>query len=100
MTVGAILRAERLGGGLSLRGLAREVGISPTYMSDIENGKRDPSARILLVLANRLGLSDDIDELMIWANKACPQCGLYDSARPGLMSSAPPKDSESTITRT
>lgn len=43
---GASLRRMRLRAKLSLRELARRCGISPPYLSDIELGRRQPSARV------------------------------------------------------
>jgi hypothetical protein len=37
---GASLRAARLAAGISLRALAGRTGISPTYLCDIEQGRR------------------------------------------------------------
>jgi transcriptional regulator with XRE-family HTH domain len=38
MDFGATLRLLRLGSGLSLRDLARRLGVSSTYLSRVENG--------------------------------------------------------------
>lgn len=37
---GSDLRKERIARGISLRKCARDMGISPTFLSDIERGKR------------------------------------------------------------
>lgn len=37
---GALVRKFRLRRGRSLRAIARELGWSPTYLSDLERGKR------------------------------------------------------------
>ncbi len=50
---------ERMRVGLSGRELARRVGVSPSYMHDIENKRREPSEqtrkRIIRVLENCRG---------------------------------------------
>lgn len=38
--VGGYIRSERIAKGISIRGLAREIGISDTELSRIENGER------------------------------------------------------------
>ena len=44
---------------LSLRGLAKRIGISPAFLSDIELGRRFPSKEILARLADALDVSPD-----------------------------------------
>ena len=38
---GEYIKSKRLEKGISLRELASKVGITPTYMSDIEKGRRN-----------------------------------------------------------
>lgn len=42
---------------ISLRELARRAGISPSFLSEIENGKNFPSPDTLKILASRLTVS-------------------------------------------
>nr|WP_281352226.1 cupin domain-containing protein [Phytoactinopolyspora alkaliphila] len=51
------MRAERLRVGLSARGLAREIGVSPSLVSQIETGKSRPSVSTLYAITNVLGIS-------------------------------------------
>jgi transcriptional regulator with XRE-family HTH domain len=44
---------------LSLRGLAKRIGISPAFLSDIELGRRFPSEEILAKLAGALEVSPE-----------------------------------------
>ncbi|MEN3361890.1 MAG: hypothetical protein V7637_5872 [Mycobacteriales bacterium] len=53
------IRAARTANGLSLRELARRVGVSASQLSQIENGKSDPSVSTLYALVGELGLSLD-----------------------------------------
>jgi len=53
------LRAERERRGVSLRQLAREVGISASALSQIETGRSRPSVTTLYALVSALGLSLD-----------------------------------------
>jgi len=50
------LRAARVSRGFSLRRLAAMVGLSPSYLSEVESGKKDPSPDVLLRLSLVLGL--------------------------------------------
>lgn len=52
------LRALREMQGRTLRATARAAGISPGYLSVIENGKAAPSVRVLGRLARVLGLRE------------------------------------------
>ena len=53
------LREARLAAGLSLRELARRLNVSASLLSQIENGKSDPSVSSLYALVSELGLSLD-----------------------------------------
>ncbi len=59
--VGPRLRARREERGLSLRELARRLGISPSAVSQIETGKSRPSVSTLYSIVTELGMS--LDEL-------------------------------------
>jgi DNA-binding XRE family transcriptional regulator len=58
-TVGANLRAHRKRLGMSAKSLARAVRVSPSLISQIENGKANPSVGTLYAIVNVLGLSLD-----------------------------------------
>src|SRR5207344_1991889 len=57
----ARLRIERQRSGLSLREVARQLGVSPSFVSQLENGKSQPSVATLYSIAQLLDVS--IDEL-------------------------------------
>jgi transcriptional regulator with XRE-family HTH domain/mannose-6-phosphate isomerase-like protein (cupin superfamily) len=59
--VGERLRQHRSEAGLSLRALAREVGVSPSLISQIEHGKATPSVGTLYAIVQILDVS--LDEL-------------------------------------
>lgn len=59
--LGARLRNVRLATGMSLREVARQLGVSPSFVSQLENGKSQPSVATLYSLAQLLNVS--IDEL-------------------------------------
>jgi transcriptional regulator with XRE-family HTH domain len=61
--LGDILRSARLEAGLSIRQLAKHVGVHHSYIGHIENGlKSNPSAELLQKLAEVLNL--DANELL------------------------------------
>lgn len=55
--VGARLRATREGLGISLRELARRVGVSPSLVSQIELDRVNPSVSTLYALVTELGMT-------------------------------------------
>lgn len=57
--VGPRLRTARSSAGLSVRALAREAGVSPSLVSQIERGKVNPSITSLYTIASALGVSLD-----------------------------------------
>ncbi|NLM09786.1 MAG: helix-turn-helix transcriptional regulator [Clostridiaceae bacterium] len=60
--VGEIIRAKREEKNISLSDFAKELEISPGYLSQIENGiKKNPNLEILLKIINKL----DIDLAML-----------------------------------
>jgi transcriptional regulator with XRE-family HTH domain len=60
--MGDRLRAARLARGLSVRGLAERLDVSPSLISQVETGRARPSVNTLYAIASELGLS--LDELL------------------------------------
>jgi transcriptional regulator with XRE-family HTH domain len=56
-SVGQRIRDERLKRGMSLRALARAVGVSPSLISQIETAKSQPSVSTLYAITTALGMS-------------------------------------------
>jgi DNA-binding XRE family transcriptional regulator len=54
LDIGARLRAQRERVGISARALAREIGVSPSLISQIETGKSRPSVSTLYAITNAL----------------------------------------------
>jgi len=73
--LGDRIREARLRAGVGLRAMAAELGVSPSYLSDIENGWRVPTHRVLERLAHRLGL--DPDALLAAAGRLDPETARY-----------------------
>lgn len=61
-SMGDRLRRARTARGLSLRTVARRLGVSPSLVSQVETGRAKPSVSTLYALANELGVS--LDELL------------------------------------
>ena len=55
--LGQRIRAERLRREISLRALAREVGVSASMISQLETGKAQPSVSTLYAITSILGMS-------------------------------------------
>lgn len=59
VNVGSLIRRERQNRGLSLRELARRVGVSASMLSQVETGRTRPSVSTIYAIATELGLSID-----------------------------------------
>lgn len=59
---GLKLRGLRLDKGLSLKELSRKTGLSPSYLNEIEKGKKYPKSEKIIQLAQALG--EDYDDLI------------------------------------
>jgi transcriptional regulator with XRE-family HTH domain len=70
LDLGARLRAERLRKGISLREMARRVGVSASALSQIETGKAQPSVSKLFDIVNLLETS--LDGLLAGASRTAP----------------------------
>lgn len=57
--MGSLIRRERQNQGLSLRELARRVGVSASMLSQVETGRTRPSVSTIYAIATELGLSID-----------------------------------------
>lgn len=65
-TFGSFVRQKRMAQGISLRGLAARLGLSPVYMSNIETDRRPaPSRENLDKLAEELHLGKADRELLL-----------------------------------
>ena len=80
-TFGTILKKLRLEADIGLRELAKMIGKSPSYLSEIESGRvPSPSAEMILDIAQALG--GHKNELLSAASKMDPQLTDYVSHRP------------------
>jgi transcriptional regulator with XRE-family HTH domain len=66
-TIGDVIHDARAKLKLSLRDVTKELDITPSYLSDIENNRRVPSEEVLRKLADFLKL--DYDDLMARAGR-------------------------------
>jgi transcriptional regulator with XRE-family HTH domain len=54
--LGALLRAQRLASGLSLRDLSARTSVSNAYLSELERGLHEPSLSVLRAIASALDI--------------------------------------------
>lgn len=74
-SLGELIRDARVAGQKGLREFARELDITPSYQSDIENDRRVPAEDVLKKTADLLGLN--FDELMALAGRVGEQGEKY-----------------------
>ena len=80
--LGAIIREQRELAALPMRQLAKSVGISNPYLSQIERGLRAPSDAVLEALAASLDLS--VEELYRRAGYVEPETSDEDTSQSDL----------------
>jgi transcriptional regulator with XRE-family HTH domain len=68
--MGDRLRRARTSRGISLRTMAKRLGVSPSLISQVETGRAKPSVSTLYALANELGVS--LDELLFMDTPPAP----------------------------
>jgi transcriptional regulator with XRE-family HTH domain len=93
MSVGEELRERRKAAGVSLRQFARDLGVSPSFISQIENGKSQPSVATLYMICSALNLS--VDELFANAGAADSEAEPRPAAESGPVRRAAPQGSGS-----
>ncbi|MEV6587402.1 helix-turn-helix domain-containing protein [Streptomyces acidicola] len=75
--LGARIRQARVERGMSLRALAREIGVSASLVSQIETGKSQPSVSTLYAITTALSLSV---EALFDARDTAPEAPLTSTA--------------------
>jgi DNA-binding XRE family transcriptional regulator len=68
MHFGQYIRGLRVAQGITLRDFARQLDVSPTYISQIEQGHFAPPAEERVVLMAQI-LGEDVDELLARAGR-------------------------------
>lgn len=79
-TLGDRIREARIRQGKSLRQVAKDLGITPSYLSDIENDRRVPAEATLLKIAELLEL--DFSDLMSLAGRFGEEAERYVRKQP------------------
>jgi transcriptional regulator with XRE-family HTH domain len=77
--IGPQLRTSREEAGISVRELARRTGLSPSLISQVENGKVLPSLATLFKLTNELGTR--VNTMIFGENRAPAHVAEPESAR-------------------
>ncbi|HJU96650.1 MAG TPA: cupin domain-containing protein [Jiangellaceae bacterium] len=80
--IGERIRAERIRRGVSARGLAREIGVSASLISQIETDKSKPSVSTLYAITTALGIS--IEDLFDTGEPAAPSATPATGEAPAL----------------
>jgi transcriptional regulator with XRE-family HTH domain len=81
--VGDRIREERVRRGLSLRGLARNLGVSASLISQIETGRSRPSVSTLYAISRELDIS--LDEVFDASDEtAVPSAGTVIGTLPSV----------------
>lgn len=60
MNIGRAIKFARVARGISQQDLALRVSISPSYLSLLESGKKDPSLAMIRSIAHGLKVSEDV----------------------------------------
>ena len=80
ISLGEIIRQQRVTMPLTLQELADQAHGSPSHLGRIERGERFPSARILRKIAKPLGFEED--EIFTLAGYLSPQPGSISEEQP------------------
>jgi transcriptional regulator with XRE-family HTH domain len=86
VNVGGLIRRERQRQGLSLRELARRVGVSASMLSQVETDRTRPSVSTIYAIATELGIS--IDALLSDADTGSAAEAMSVPASAGVAESA------------
>jgi len=60
MKLGEAIKRARSAKGLTQRALAEKVGVTPAYLCQIENGRRDPGTGLVKSICDALGLPPEV----------------------------------------
>jgi len=80
--LGALIRAQRVTAGLTLRELSERTKVSNAYLSQIERGLHEPSISVLDAIGAALGVS--LETLLARAGLLAPEC-VSDGERGALV---------------
>jgi transcriptional regulator with XRE-family HTH domain len=90
--LGQRIREERARRGASLRGLARDVGVSASMISQIETGKSSPSVSTLYAITSALGIS--VEDLFTPPDDKAPDDKAPDDKAPEVAEPRPTRVAE------
>jgi transcriptional regulator with XRE-family HTH domain len=62
------IKVMRTASGIKQKDIAREIGVTPNYVSLVEAGKREPSLAFLRQIAKAIGVP--VGLLFLWAESA------------------------------
>ncbi|MEW2501897.1 helix-turn-helix transcriptional regulator [Amycolatopsis sp. NPDC047767] len=82
-TLGASLRAARVGAHYGVRELARRIGVSPSLVVHWELGSRVPTAEDVSGVLGALGVVGDEKQRILWMARGAAEPGWITYGRPG-----------------
>lgn len=80
MTLGDRIREARIKKDRTLRELAKELGVTPSYLSDIENDRRVPAESVIIKISQSIEI--DFNELMSLAGRFGEKAEKYVRKQP------------------
>lgn len=85
-TLGSAIKQLRLAKGLTQKDLAKKVGVTSGYLSQLENDHRDPTVSLLSRIASATGVSLPVIQLMTLDAEDVPaeKRSMYHEVRPHL----------------
>jgi transcriptional regulator with XRE-family HTH domain len=94
--VGEALRRRRLAQGRTLREVAAAAGVSLTYLSEVERGRKEASSEVLeaVCAALRLGLAElffEVAETLALAEPVGVSGGMRGAPPPAVVGFLPPR---------
>jgi len=102
LTIGRMLKLLRTVEGISAKALGEKIGFSASYISELENGKKEPTIRVLNAYSKYFGISAggllDIQEIGLRGSNAEMVLQMFEeiAAAETKRSSGKPASTEST----
>lgn len=89
LTLGSAIRQLRGAAGLTQKELAERLGISPTYVSHLEAGRKEPSVQLLRDLAKSLDVPFGfLLAIVLWVDLPPAERAAYQPLMEGLLNVA------------
>ena len=70
INIGKTIKRFRIETGMTQRHVARAVGVTPSYLSTIESGRREPRPQLLTCICEAMGIPE---EIIFWEAVELPE---------------------------